>query len=94
MNDSPGRDADDDDVRANLRSHVECIAHVFDNACVDARREYPRAGRFRCLEQAALEHLTKPRLQFEVLNSTVDTNDLREDMAALHECASRWVLPD
>ena len=76
LNDAPWCNTHDDNIRTNLRSHEKCITDMFHHAGVAARCEDPCACRFRRFQQATFQYLTKTRLEFEILNATVNTDDL------------------
>ena len=89
MNDAPGRYANDDNIRSNLRAHEESVADMLHHARVDARGEYPRSRRLRCFQEATFEHLTEPGLQFEILYTTMNTDNLdREAKSRFSLCAA------
>lgn len=76
LDDAPGRNANDDNIRSNLRTHEESVADMLHHARVDARREYPRSCGLGCFQEAAFEYLTEPWLQFEILYATMNTDNL------------------
>ena len=89
LNDAPGRYANDDNIRSNLRAHEESVADMLHHARVDARGKYPRSRRLGCFQEATFEHLTEPGLQFEILYTTVNTDNLdRETKSGFSLCAA------